>query len=289
MHASCWNPAGNHGPSGSGESWFELRRGNEARHELAVAVQRLDCAPRAQHAVSRLVSWRLTRVRTAGSSSTTSTVATAATRAAGPRRRRSVCATSSSDGRGNLVEQGGDFLFAVFVDRLDCTTPYTSSGAAGVAPRCRLDQLCTAPYLRLYHPAQRHARRKPESQATGPLSSLRRVPLRPQRTLGPLGRSRGTAQSYTPEILDASVPTDPHGYDCKRAGARLPPPGEPQGQDQIDASVASRVWLPHLRRRSLAQWRPVAVRVGNPDHSSSSAVPARAPRYSAGCWTPTLT
>jgi hypothetical protein len=35
MYASCWNSAGYHGPSGSGESWFEPRRGNEARQRLS--------------------------------------------------------------------------------------------------------------------------------------------------------------------------------------------------------------------------------------------------------------
>ena len=33
--ASCWNSADYDGPSGSGESWFEPRRGNEARQRLS--------------------------------------------------------------------------------------------------------------------------------------------------------------------------------------------------------------------------------------------------------------
>ena len=34
MSASCWNSGRFCGPSGSGESWFEPRRGNEARQRL---------------------------------------------------------------------------------------------------------------------------------------------------------------------------------------------------------------------------------------------------------------
>ena len=35
MVAACWDLAGHHGLSGSGESWFEPRRGNEARQRLS--------------------------------------------------------------------------------------------------------------------------------------------------------------------------------------------------------------------------------------------------------------